>query len=222
MPLQMPVEAKVQCPTARVEVLVKKGSSGESSLRGRRPLQSRVSVPSGDGLTDSLSAVCRAALSSSMGKISSRGLGEASGQPDQRRVTVAFQHLLVSGRPEDVEGKRRGVAAGVLCHLSELRQHLDGSSARPPIGIQHRHRRCPFCCVGKCAPNNDGRVRFLNRFGPLHHGFELDQFAVECRSRLRRDLLHRLDPLTHQLEAGCKRSAVMAISSSFQPPPTPK
>src|SRR4029079_18121440 len=31
----------------------------------------------------------------------------------------------------------------------------------------------------------------------------------ECRRRLRPDLLHRLDPLSHQLEAGCKRSAVI-------------
>src|SRR5204863_1812393 len=105
--------------------------------------------------------------------------------------------------------ERRGIAASVLCHLTELRQHLERIDAaadrNPAVAVCDR----PSCCVGECAPNDDRRVRFLNRFGPLHHGFKLDAFAVECRRRLRPDLLHRLDPLTHQLEAGCKRSAVI-------------
>ena len=91
--------------------------------------------------------------------------------PINAGVTVAFQHLQVSGRPEDFEGERREIAAGVLCVLSELRQHLERiqrtpADRNPAIAIGDR----PCCCVGKCAPNHEERVKFLNRIARRAHG----------------------------------------------------
>ena len=82
------------------------------------------------------------------------GLGRKhQDDPINAGVTVAFQHLQVSGRPEDVEGERRGIAAGVLCHLSELRQHLERiqrtpADRNPAIAIGDR----PFAAWGNAPP----------------------------------------------------------------------
>ena len=78
------------------------------------------------------------------------GLGwKHQDDPINAGVTVAFQHLQVSGRPEDVEGERRGIAAGILCHLSELRQHLERIQRTPADGIEPSPEAWPVLLRGE-------------------------------------------------------------------------
>ena len=118
-------------------MLVKKGATARVHCVDFGRLQSRVLVPSGDDLTDSLERRHEGRAFIQHGQNLVSGLGRKhQDDPINAGVTVAFQHLQVSGRPEDVEGERRGIAAGVLCHLSELRQHLERIQRTPADEIQ--------------------------------------------------------------------------------------
>src|ERR1700719_4049472 len=61
----------------------------------------------------------------------------------------------------------------------------------------------------KGAANDNRRIRLLGRLRPSHHRREVDELAVIFGLVLGPDLLHRLDPLAHQLEAGFEDRAMV-------------
>ena len=108
-------------PSREVGVSLKRAATARV-IAGTAAAQARVLVPSSDGLTDTSERRHEGRAFIQHGQNLVSGLGRKhQDDPINAGVTVAFQHLQVSGRPEDVEGERRGIAAGVLCHLSELR-----------------------------------------------------------------------------------------------------
>ena len=75
----------------------------------------------------------------------------------------------------------------------------------PAIAIAQRAARR----MREGAADDDRRVWLLHRFGPRRHRAECDEIAVVFGGLLGPDLLHRLDPLAHQLEAGFELGAVV-------------
>src|SRR5438477_2608921 len=107
--------------------------------------------------------------------------------------------VLAEAKRGDFDGRR--IAAGLLSHVAEFRQHLADVATRgwnPAIAIADG-APCP---IREGAADMDRRVRFLHRFGPGDHRIKIDELAVIFRLLLRPDFPHRLDRFAHSLEAG--------------------
>jgi len=61
----------------------------------------------------------------------------------------------------------------------------------------------------EAAADQDRRIGLLHRLGPGHHFRKIDHVAVTLSLGLGPDLLHRLDPLAHKLNAGLEHGAVV-------------
>ncbi len=131
--------------------------------------------------------------------------------PGNAHVAVAGEFVGVLGRVE--QGDRQGlrVAPGVARHFAELFEHIERARARPAadrapaVAIADR----PSCRLRPSAADQDRRMRLLHRFWPGHDLVKIDHVAVIFGLGLGPDLLHRLDPLAHQLEAGLGIGAVI-------------
>src|SRR6516162_3780954 len=109
-----------------------------------------------------------------------------------------------------VTGTDCGIAPGIARPLSVFLHHVEQARAgaadrAPAVAIPDG----AACGLRKAAADQDRRIGFLYRLGPGHHLRKIDHVAMILGLGFGPDLLHRLDPLAHQLEAAFEHCAVV-------------
>ena len=111
---------------------------------------------------------------------------------------------------EQGDAERVRVSAGVFRHLTELGDHFDAvqvaaTNGDPAVAVLDR----PLRGVREAAPDDDRRMRFLDRLQTGDDGIEIDEFAVKLGFPVRPDRFHGGDLFAHQLETSLEDGTVI-------------